>query len=93
MPQAPQGQFGRGGALGQGTGGTLLTQYLLEQKGMLKPGSKEADPRAVILRHAAAAAAQPMFIDNAYAETQPGGPIFSEPTEGEEEDEEEEEHR
>lgn len=70
MPQAPQGQFGSGGAQGQGTGGTLLTQHLLGQKGMLRPRSKELDPRELILRHADAAAKDPQFVENAYLETQ-----------------------
>lgn len=72
IPQAPQGNYGAGGALGQGTGGTLLTQFLLKEKGALRPRSKEMDPREAILRHAEAAAADPKFVETAYLETQVG---------------------
>jgi len=37
---------------------------------MLKPSTQDNDPRAAFLRHADAAAKDPKFIDNAYAETQ-----------------------
>lgn len=41
-----------------------------QEKGALKPRSKEMDPREAILRHAEAAAKDGRFIDKAYAETQ-----------------------
>lgn len=73
IPQPPQGQYGAGGDLGQGTGGTLLTQHLLKEKGALRPRSQEMDPREAILRHAEAAAKDPKFVETAYLETQARG--------------------
>lgn len=91
IPQPPQGQFGVGGALGKGTGGSLLTQYLLKERGMLNPRAGEGDVRAAILKHAEAASNDPKYVESCYTDTQPGR-IFAE-EEAAESDEEPEEHQ
>ena len=80
------GARGAAGALGAGTGGTLLTQHIMRNNDMLgEKNWRQNDPREAILRHAADAEANPWRTNNAYAETQPK-PIFAEP-ERDEEDE------
>ncbi|GAB2298556.1 hypothetical protein Dimus_032623 [Dionaea muscipula] len=82
-PELPINGPGHGGRTGT-TKGSLLTQYLLKQGGMLKETWMEEDPREAILKYADAAAKDPKFIAPAYAQTQPK-PVFAEP---ESEDEE-----
>ena len=73
------GARGAAGALGAGTGGTLLTQHIMRNNDMLgEKNWRQNDPREAILRHAADAEANPWRTNNAYAETQPK-PIFAEP--------------
>eukprot|EP00227_Mantoniella_beaufortii_P014791 CAMPEP_0197584682 /NCGR_PEP_ID=MMETSP1326-20131121/7216_1 /TAXON_ID=1155430 /ORGANISM="Genus nov. species nov., Strain RCC2288" /LENGTH=710 /DNA_ID=CAMNT_0043149089 /DNA_START=43 /DNA_END=2175 /DNA_ORIENTATION=+ len=83
IPQIPTP--GVGGALG-GTGGTLLTQLIMKDNGMI--GDKNwrlQDPREAILRHAKDAEENPWRTQNAYAKTQPV-PIWHESDDEEEED-------
>ena len=54
VPQGPAGTYGAGGRIGGGTGGSLLTQYLLKERGVLYNAGNEMDPREAILRHSAA---------------------------------------
>ncbi len=70
---------GKGGKIGV-TGGTLLTQYVLKNQGMLKNPAEE-DVRAAILRHADKQDKFSAFTA-AYAKTQPT-PIFQHDTESE----------
>ena len=79
VPQGPEGTFAAGG---RASGGTLLTQYLLKEKGMLYDAANALDPREAILRHSAAGE----LVDTAYRETQPTR-IFAEIDEEEEEEE------
>ena len=73
------GARGAAGALGAGTGGTLLTQHIMRNNDMLgEKNWRQNDPREAILRHAADAEANPWRTSGAYAETQPK-PIFAEP--------------
>lgn len=69
-PEAPITGPGHGGKIGQ-TKGSLLTQYLLKQGGMMKETWMDEDPREAILKYADVAAKEPKFIAPAYAETQP----------------------
>lgn len=69
-PEVPMSGPGFGGRVGS-TKGSLLTQYLLKQGGMIKETWMEEDPREAILKYADAAAKDPKFIAPAYAETQP----------------------
>ncbi|KAL5712100.1 hypothetical protein ACHQM5_014302 [Ranunculus cassubicifolius] len=69
-PELPMTGPGFGGRVGT-TKGSLLTQYLMKQGGMIKETWMEEDPREAILRHAEAAEKEPRFISPAYAETQP----------------------
>ncbi|KAH0661136.1 hypothetical protein KY290_027104 [Solanum tuberosum] len=82
-PELPITGPGFGGRVGS-TKGSLLTQYLLKQGGLIKETWMEEDPREAILKHADAAAKDPKFIAPAYADTQPET-LFAEP-DAEEED-------
>ncbi|XP_059297895.1 uncharacterized protein LOC132050566 [Lycium ferocissimum] len=82
-PEQPISGPGFGGKIGS-TKGSLLTQYLLKQGGLIKETWMEEDPREAILKHADAAAKDPKFIAPAYADTQPET-LFAEP-DAEEED-------
>ncbi|KAJ7972575.1 Transducin/WD40 repeat-like superfamily protein [Quillaja saponaria] len=82
-PEIPMTGPGFGGRVGT-TQGSLLTQYLLKQGGMIKETWMEEDPREAILKYADVAAKDPKFIAPAYAETQPE-PVF---TKSDSEDEE-----
>eukprot|EP00850_Spirogloea_muscicola_P008358 SM000044S16005 [mRNA] locus=s44:514126:517938:+ [translate_table: standard] len=83
-PDLPVEGAGHGGRVGKSKG-SLLTQYLLREGGLIKETWMEEDPREAILRHAEAAAADPQIIAPAYAQTQPK-PVFQE------EEEEDEDH-
>ncbi|XP_061343447.1 uncharacterized protein LOC133289498 [Gastrolobium bilobum] len=74
-PELPMTGPGFGGRVGT-TQGSLLTQYLLKQGGMIKETWMEEDPREAILKYADVAAKDPKFIAPAYAETQPE-PVFA----------------
>ncbi len=82
--KAAPGAVGAGGALGT-SGGTLLTQFIMKNQGMLKAPAEE-DVRAALLRHEGKSDVFSRFTA-AYAQTQPK-PIFAEPEEGEEGEEE-----
>ncbi|KAJ8553002.1 hypothetical protein K7X08_020395 [Anisodus acutangulus] len=69
-PEQPITGPGFGGKIGS-TKGSLLTQYLLKQGGLIKETWMEEDPREAILKHADASAKDPKFIAPAYADTQP----------------------
>ncbi|KAG9447735.1 hypothetical protein H6P81_013863 [Aristolochia fimbriata] len=69
-PELPVTGPGFGGRVGS-TKGSLLTQYLLKQGGMLKETWMEEDPRDAILKYADVAVKDPKYIAPAYAETQP----------------------
>ncbi|KAD3336572.1 hypothetical protein R6Q59_028693 [Mikania micrantha] len=75
-PEAPMNGPGFGGRVGV-TKGSLLTQYLLKQGGLIKETWMDEDPREAILKHADVAEKDPKFITPAYAETQPQ-PVFAE---------------
>ncbi|PKA56537.1 Protein Mut11 [Apostasia shenzhenica] len=75
-PELPVNGPGFGGRVGS-TKGSLLTQYLMKQGGMIKETWMDEDPREAILKYADTAAKNPMFIAPAYAETQPK-PVFAE---------------
>lgn len=81
----PVSGAGRQGRIGT-TGGTLLTQHLLRQKGGLVGVEEEMDPREAILRHAGKED-EISRLTAAYQKTQPQ-PIFAEPSDEEEEGEE-----
>ncbi|MCD9558535.1 hypothetical protein HAX54_015937 [Datura stramonium] len=83
-PELPMTGPGFGGRVGS-TKGSLLTQYLLKQGGLIKETWMEEDPREAILKHADAAAKDPKYIAPAYADTQPE-PLFAEPDAEEEVD-------
>ncbi|XP_057483037.1 uncharacterized protein LOC130769799 [Actinidia eriantha] len=74
-PELPITGPGHGGRVGS-TKGSLLTQYLLKQGGLIKETWMEEDPREAILKYADAAAKDPKFIAPAYAQTQPE-PVFA----------------
>ncbi|KAI4364108.1 hypothetical protein MLD38_020243 [Melastoma candidum] len=82
-PELPMTGPGHGGRVGTSSG-SLLTQYLLKQGGMLKETWMEEDPREAILKYADAASKDPKFIAPAYAQTQPE-PVFAK-SDDEEED-------
>ncbi|KAK4363650.1 hypothetical protein RND71_018891 [Anisodus tanguticus] len=67
-PEQPITGPGFGGKLGS-TKGSLLTQYLFKQGGLIKETWMEEDPREAILKHADATAKDPKFIAPAYADT------------------------
>ncbi|KAL2632458.1 hypothetical protein R1flu_017144 [Riccia fluitans] len=69
-PDLPVTGPGFGGRVGT-TKGSLLTQYLMKEGGMIKETWMDEDPREAILKHAEAAAKDPQIIAPAYAETQP----------------------
>ncbi|KAL4588009.1 hypothetical protein LXL04_000887 [Taraxacum kok-saghyz] len=75
-PEAPMNGPGFGGRVGV-TKGSLLTQYLLKQGGMIKETWMDEDPREAILKYADVAKKDPKFIAPAYAETQPNT-VFAE---------------
>ncbi|XP_010264822.1 PREDICTED: WD repeat-containing protein 70 [Nelumbo nucifera] len=75
-PELPVTGPGFGGRVGS-TKGSLLTQYLLKQGGMIKETWMEEDPREAILKYADIAAKDPKYIAPAYAATQPE-PVFAE---------------
>ncbi|KAM7501520.1 hypothetical protein LguiB_000424 [Lonicera macranthoides] len=60
-PEIPMNGPGHGGRVGQ-TKGSLLTQYLLKQGGMIKETWMDEDPREAILKYADVAAKEPKFI-------------------------------
>lgn len=74
-PELPMTGPGFGGRVGT-SAGSLLTQYLLKQGGMIKETWMDEDPREAILKYADAAAKDPKFIAPAYAQTQPE-PVFA----------------
>ncbi|KAI3742490.1 hypothetical protein L1987_60174 [Smallanthus sonchifolius] len=74
-PEAPMNGPGFGGRVGV-TKGSLLTQYLLKQGGMIKETWMDEDPREAILKYADVAEKDPKFIAPAYADTQPK-PVFA----------------
>uniref|UniRef100_A0A7N0V9E8 Transducin/WD40 repeat-like superfamily protein n=1 Tax=Kalanchoe fedtschenkoi TaxID=63787 RepID=A0A7N0V9E8_KALFE len=69
-PELPMTGPGFGGRLGS-TSGSLLTNFLMKQGGMIKETWMEEDPREAILKYADVAAKDPKFIAPAYAQTQP----------------------
>ncbi|XP_021893777.1 WD repeat-containing protein 70 [Carica papaya] len=73
-PDLPITGPGHGGRLGT-SNGSLLTQYLLKQGGMIKETWMEEDPREAILKYADVASKDPKYIAPAYAQTQPE-PVF-----------------
>lgn len=73
-PDLPITGPGHGGRLGTSSG-SLLTQYLLKQGGMIKETWMEEDPREAILKYADVASKDPKYIAPAYAQTQPE-PVF-----------------
>jgi hypothetical protein len=77
----PAAGAGRQGRIGT-TGGTLLTQHLLRQKGGLVGVEDEMDPREAILRHAGKQD-DISRLTAAYAKTQPK-PIYAEASDDEE---------
>ncbi|PON54585.1 Guanine nucleotide-binding protein, beta subunit [Trema orientale] len=74
-PELPMTGPGFGGRIGTSQG-SLLTQYLLKQGGMIKETWMDEDPREAILKYADVAAKDPKFIAPAYASTQPE-PVFA----------------
>ncbi|XP_058101393.1 uncharacterized protein LOC131245743 [Magnolia sinica] len=74
-PDLPVTGPGFGGRVGS-TKGSLLTQYLLKQGGMIKETWMEEDPREAILKYADVAAKDPKYIAPAYQDTQPE-PVFA----------------
>ncbi|CAA2999504.1 WD repeat-containing 70 [Olea europaea subsp. europaea] len=74
-PELPMNGPGFGGRVGT-TKGSLLTQYLLKQGGLIKETWMEEDPREAILKYADVAAKDPKYIAPAYAGTQPE-PVFA----------------
>ncbi|CAD6340684.1 unnamed protein product [Miscanthus lutarioriparius] len=75
-PEAPVNGPGYGGRVGT-TKGSLLTQYLLKEGGLIKETWMNEDPREAILKYADAAEKDPKFIAPAYSQTQPK-PVFAE---------------
>ncbi|KAI5315662.1 hypothetical protein L3X38_044838 [Prunus dulcis] len=69
-PELPMTGPGFGGRVGASKG-SLLTQYLMKQGGMIKETWMEEDPREAILKFADVAAKDPKYIAPAYAQTQP----------------------
>ncbi|KAL3828101.1 hypothetical protein ACJIZ3_016903 [Penstemon smallii] len=82
-PELPMTGPGFGGRVGT-TKGSLLTQYLLKQGGLIKETWMDEDPREAILKYADVAAKDPKYIAPAYADTQPE-PVFAK-SDSEEED-------
>ncbi|PUZ38771.1 hypothetical protein GQ55_9G222700 [Panicum hallii var. hallii] len=75
-PEAPVNGPGYGGRVGTSKG-SLLTQYLLKEGGLIKDTWMDEDPREAILKYADAAEKDPKFIAPAYSQTQPK-PVFAE---------------
>ncbi len=73
---------GRAGRIGT-TGGTLLTQHLMKQRGKLVAPKDELDARAALLRHADTTDDSISRLTQAYQKTQPK-PIFAESDDEEE---------
>ncbi|KAL7113212.1 hypothetical protein ACP275_04G048100 [Erythranthe tilingii] len=69
-PELPMTGPGFGGRVGS-TKGSLLTQYLMKQGGLIKETWMDEDPREAILKYADMAAKDPKYIAPAYADTQP----------------------
>ncbi|KAL1546637.1 WD repeat-containing protein 70-like [Salvia divinorum] len=69
-PELPMTGPGHGGRVGSTTG-SMLTQYLLKQGGMIKETWMDEDPREAILKYADVAVKDPKYIAPAYAQTQP----------------------
>ncbi|KAG1354801.1 WD repeat-containing protein 70 [Cocos nucifera] len=82
-PELPVTGPGFGGRVGASKG-SLLTQYLLKQGGLIKETWMEEDPREAILKYADVAVKDPKYIAPAYAETQPE-PVFTKSDSEEEE--------
>ncbi|MCO5607996.1 hypothetical protein L7F22_062199 [Adiantum nelumboides] len=82
-PDLPVTGPGFGGRVGT-TKGSLLTQYLLKEGGLIKETWMDEDPRAAILKYADAAAKDPKYIAPAYAESQPKTIFASSDSEDEE---------
>ncbi|CAH9075441.1 unnamed protein product [Cuscuta epithymum] len=80
-PEVPMNGPGHGGRVGS-TKGSLLTQYLLKEGGLIKETWMDEDPREAILKYADAAAKDPKYIAPAYAQTQPQ-PLFQDSDEDE----------
>jgi len=76
-PELPLEGAGEGGRVAHH--GSTLAQYVAKLMVTRKPDERDKDPRAAILRHAAAAAADPIWISPAYQTTQPI-PIFQKST-------------
>ncbi|KAK1397953.1 WD repeat-containing protein 70 [Heracleum sosnowskyi] len=74
-PEVPMNGPGHGGRVGT-TKGSLLTQYLLKQGGLIKETWMDEDPREAILKYADVAEKDPKFIAPAYSQTQPE-PVFA----------------
>ncbi|XP_065875303.1 uncharacterized protein [Euphorbia lathyris] len=74
-PELPMTGPGHGGRVGVSKG-SLLTQYLLKQGGMIKETWMEEDPREAILKYADVAVKDPKYIAPAYQQTQPE-PVFA----------------
>ncbi|KAJ3682416.1 hypothetical protein LUZ60_014989 [Juncus effusus] len=83
-PEQPVSGPGFGGKIGT-TKGSLLTQYLMKEGGLLTEKWMEEDPREAILKYADVAAKDPKYIAPAYAETQPKTMFAKSDSEGEEE--------
>lgn len=83
-PELPITGPGHGGRVGS-TKGSLLTQYLLKEGGLIKETWMDEDPREAILKYADAAAKDPKYIAPAYSQTQPQ-PIFHASDDEEDED-------
>ncbi|GBG79575.1 hypothetical protein CBR_g29722 [Chara braunii] len=83
-PEPPLPGPGHGGRVGASKG-SLLTQYLLREGGLIKETWMEEDPREAILRHADAAKEEPLIFGAAYSRTQPE-PVFQMPDDEEEDD-------
>ncbi|WCJ38231.1 WD repeat-containing protein 70 [Euphorbia peplus] len=75
-PEVPMTGPGHGGRVGVSKG-SLLTQYLLKQGGMIKETWMDEDPREAILKYADVAVKDPKYIAPAYHQTQPE-PVFAE---------------
>ncbi|XP_008447362.2 uncharacterized protein LOC103489831 [Cucumis melo] len=82
-PELPINGPGFGGRVGTSQG-SLLTQYLMKQGGLIKETWMEEDPREAILKYADVAANDPKYIAPAYSHTQPE-PVFAK-SDSEEED-------
>lgn len=74
-PELPINGPGFGGRVGS-TKGSLLTQYLLKEGGLIKETWMEEDPREAILKYADVAEKDPKYIAPAYSHTQPE-PVFA----------------